>query len=34
MPLNKKNLKVTDRILERSKDSREKHVGQTSEGTN
>jgi len=34
MPLNKKVLKVTDRILKRSKDSREKHGGQTSEGTN
>ena len=34
MPLNKTLLKVTDRILERSKGSREKNVGQTSEGAN
>ena len=27
MPLNKTLLKVTDRITERSKDSREKYVG-------
>ena len=27
MPLNKTLLKVTDRIIERSKDSREKYVG-------